>query len=268
MEQHGFSIEGDYSDAIAQRAHLLSRVDVRVKLLASVAALGVAISAHGTALPLVMLAVGVILCLLMGVRPAPLAARLVAPFSIAAVLVAGQMFFWRGETLFTLPAGPWGALIATREGMDHGLLLAARVLGSVAVMVALGYSTPFQSLLAAAHWLRAPAIVVEIASLMYRYLFLLRDEASTMMQAQRVRLGYVGYRRSLRSAAAVCGMSFARAYDRASDIHRAMLSRGYTGEMRAGGLRPLGRRDYAQLLVCLAALAAAWVVDLEGLWRF
>lgn len=121
-----------------------------------------------------------------------------------------------------------------REGARRS---SGRVLGAMAVLLVLGFTTPFQEVLAAARWCRAPAAVVELASLMYRYLFLLRDEAATMMAAQRIRLGYTDYHRGVRCLAAVCGMSFARADDRAADVHRAMVCRGYQGD--AWGTSPV-----------------------------
>ncbi|MBI3946173.1 MAG: cobalt ECF transporter T component CbiQ [Armatimonadetes bacterium] len=260
MAQHAFETGREYADAVAWSGRRLQGVDVRVKLAVALTALGVTIGARGPALPLAMLAASVAACLAMRVRPGLLAARLAAPFSVAAVVMAGQLFFWKGQPLFALSVGPW-TVTATQEGLSHGMLIGARVLGAVGIVLALSFSTPFPQLLAAARWLRAPAIAVELAALIYRYLFLLREEAETMLQAQRARLGYADRRRGLRSAAALGGMAFVRVYDRATDIHRAMLCRGYTGEFQGTRLLPAGRREALHLLTGLTLLAVVYCLS-------
>lgn len=260
MQQHVFEIEGGYADEVAQECHCLTGIDVRVKVIVAAVALGITIGARGMALPLAMLVLGVAGALWAGARPAALVTRLFAPFGVAAVVILGQLFFWEGRPLFTLALGPW-TLTGTQEGLHHGLLIGTRVVGAVAIATALSFSTPFQHLLVAARWFRAPAVMVELASLIYRYLFLLREETLTVMRAQRSRLGYADYRRSLRSAAALCGMAFVRAYDRALAIHQAMLCRGYQGELHGDRLRPAGWREAAQIAVGLVILAVAFYLD-------
>lgn len=80
---------------------------------------------------------------------------------------------------------------------------------------------------------------------MYRYSFLLLDEASTMWTAQKSRLGYVSWKKTIHSLGILGGLLVIRAFDRAERTHDAMCARGYEG----GGiltipLPPWGKKEY------------------------
>ena len=105
----------------------------------------------------------------------------------------------------------------------------------------------------ALRFLRVPTTLVSVVGLLYRYLFVLVDEAERMQRARQQRGG-----RSLggaRGAAALLGTLFLRAHERATQVHRAMLARGLAGEARVASDLRLRAVD-----LLFAALAAALVL--------
>jgi len=79
--------------------------------------------------------------------------------------------------------------------------------------------------------LRLPRVFVSQVLLLYRYLFVLVEEGLRLMRARNARAGF-GSGRGLRVYASMIASLFLRTSDRAGRIHRAMLARGFTGEIR------------------------------------
>jgi cobalt/nickel transport system permease protein len=95
--------------------------------------------------------------------------------------------------------------------------------------------------------------------LMWRYLFVLVDEAMRLMRARAARSGAHessgakvggGLAWRARVAGGMAGNLFLRAFERSDRIHVAMLSRGYDGEVR--------------LLPLTAMTGARWAILLAG----
>jgi cobalt/nickel transport system permease protein len=133
-----------------------------------------------------------------------------------------------------------------------GVIVAKALLCAGATLV-LAATTPMSALLQALRFLRVPATLVSVVGLLYRYLFVLVDEAERMQRARLQRGG-----RSLggaRGAAALLGALFLRAHERATQVHRAMLARGLAGEARLASDLHLHAAD-----LLFATLAAALVL--------
>ncbi len=120
-------------------------------------------------------------------------------------------------------------------GGDHPraiALLEKTYLSAVAVLVVAG-TTPLPALLEGFAKLGAPRILVSVIQFLYRYLFVVSEQAQHMRIAALCRAGMA--RRSrlqrFRAAAGALGVLFARSYLRAGGIHRAMLARGYDGRL-------------------------------------
>jgi cobalt/nickel transport system permease protein len=181
------------------------------------------------------------------------------PFLLAAFPV---LFTVGGEPLFSVTIGPW-TLTATVQGLERFASIAWKSWLSVQVAILLTATTPFPSLLQAMRSVRIPAVLVAIIALMWRYTFVLADEAKRLMRARDARSGDAS-RPGLRSggtlrwrAAVTGGMAgslFLRSYERAERVHSAMVSRGYDGEIRSLPQPPLSpalRRLTAVALVLM-----------------
>jgi cobalt/nickel transport system permease protein len=91
-------------------------------------------------------------------------------------------------------------------------------------------STGFETLCAGLIRLKVPKVFAVQLLFMYRYIFVLFDEALRMLRAHTLR-SFRAYP-DIRILGSFIGQLLLRSMDRAERIHRAMLSRGFNGEIR------------------------------------
>jgi cobalt/nickel transport system permease protein len=107
--------------------------------------------------------------------------------------------------------------------------------------------------------------LVSVVSFMYRYMYVIADEALRLNRARQARSATPGPKAggSLRWRAKVLGgmigSLFLRSYERSERVYAAMLSRGFDGSFRTVKMEPLRRHDLASVVAffaCLLAVAA------------
>ena len=103
-------------------------------------------------------------------------------------------------------------------------------LSAVAVLLLAG-TTSLPALLNGLERLGAPRMLVLVTQFLYRYLFVISEQAQHMRLAAASRHGDPRFHRKgrFRAAAGALAVLFARSYYRAEGIHRAMLARAFTG---------------------------------------
>ena len=89
------------------------------------------------------------------------------------------------------------------------------------------YSAPVPDQLAALRCLRVPRPWTEILGFWGRYHAVLGQEWHRLELARRARTLHTDRRREFTTLANTLGLLFIRAYERAEQVHRAMLARGY-----------------------------------------
>lgn len=188
-------------------------------------------------------------------------AAVALPFALAAVTVS---FTTPGSPLLTMQMLGW-RLALTEAGLVRFASILLRSWLSVQMAVVLAASTPFPDLLQAMRGLGLPQVLVAIAGLAYRYLFVIGDEARRMMRARRARSGLPdapgggegrGVLWRARVAGSMAGSLFVRSIERSERIYDAMVARGYDGEMRSLSSSALRPRDWLAALPFTLALAA------------
>jgi cobalt/nickel transport system permease protein len=113
-----------------------------------------------------------------------------------------------------------------------GMLLGKSYLSALAVL-ALVSTTPLPQLLRGLEMLGVPRFLLMVAQFLYRYLFVISEEAQHMRVAAASRGSAAAPRRArFRAAAGALAVLFARSYARAEAIHRAMAARGFQGRFR------------------------------------
>ena len=191
-------------------------------------------------------------------------AFLVLPFILAALPV---LFTTPGKAWLDLPLGPW-TLTLTAAGLARFSSVVLKSWLSVQAGILLAASTPFPQLLMAMRALRVPRLLVGVFGLMWRYLFVLADEALRLMRARDARsaavTGQGGSSVIWRAKVTgyMAGSLFLRGYERSERIYDAMLARGYDGEVRALPLSPMTRTQKVVLAVGLAILAGILALEL------
>jgi cobalt/nickel transport system permease protein len=91
----------------------------------------------------------------------------------------------------------------------------------------LSSTTPFAELLGVMRRLHLPGILITMLALMYRYLFVLVDEAERMSRARACRSFRPGRARLWWIRGGILGQIFVRSTERAERIHAAMTARGW-----------------------------------------
>lgn len=154
-----------------------------------------------------------------------------------------------------LPFGGIFALISWLSG-DNGRaveLILKSYLSALAVLVLMG-TTTLPELVRTLELIKVPPFLLTVMQFLYRYLFVVLDEASHMRSAAASRGGM-----TFRAATGVLAVLFARSYSRAEGIHRAMMARGFDGRFRLLAARRFSAADaqFAAITILLLLLLRA-----------
>jgi cobalt/nickel transport system permease protein len=194
-------------------------------------------------------------------------AMLALPFVLAALPV---IFTTPGVEFFSITLGPW-TLTASLAGLERFLSIAVKSWISLQGAILLAATTEFPDLLAAMRAVRVPRLLVAIFGLMWRYLFVLVDEAMRLMRARAARSGISADPKlkpggsivwRARVVGGMAGSLFLRALERSDRIYMAMVSRGYDGEVRLVPLPVLKPFDWVILSTGVTVLVLLEMVAL------
>lgn len=152
------------------------------------------------------------------------------PFSFGLLtFVFMALFFGVGSHILEL--GVFN-LAVTSDGFNLGFLVFARMLGGFTCLAFLALTTPMTELFSVLEIVKIPKIVLELAMLMYRYIFVFLDEAINMYHAQETRLGYSSLKKSFKSMGMLGSNLFIRTWLKGEQTYTAMESRCYEGSMK------------------------------------
>jgi cobalt/nickel transport system permease protein len=249
-----------FLDPYRARQSLIHKLDPRVKLVLTLAFILTAALVPAGAWPVYILLVAWVLSIELlselGIRYVLKRAFLALPFVLAALPV---IFTMAGPTLFQFTIGQW-TLTASLTGLERFISVSLKSWISVQAAIVLASSTPFPELLLAMRAIKIPRLLVAIFGLMWRYLFVLADEAIRLLRARSARSGSsdptnkkaggsLAWR--ARVTGGMAGNLFLRGFERSDRIYMAMLSRGYDGEVRT---LPLPQLRFPQRLVVVFIL--------------
>lgn len=111
-------------------------------------------------------------------------------------------------------------------------------------------TTPANVLLHGLESLGVPRALILVIQFLYRYLFVISEQAQHMRLAASSRQGL-----NFRAAAGALSALFARSWERADGIYQAMLSRGFSGRFPMISAARFGAMDAAFLFVAIATSA-------------
>ena len=244
-----------YIDRFAQGHSPVHRLDARGKLLAVLAYSGVLISFNRYAVSeLAAMAVMPLAMLWFGRVPVGFALRrviILGPFILMLAMI-GPLY---DASLHPVVLGPWRFAIA--GGFLTAADVAVKFALGVLALTAMTCTTPFALLLEAMRKLFMPKLLVMQLGFLYRYIFVLIDEAMRIRRARDFRgAAAAPPGRKLAAAGGVIGSLFVRTLERSERIHVAMGARGYRGEPHSLSRLHFGRGDVVFLIVTAAYLAA------------
>ncbi len=150
-----------------------------------------------------------------------------------------------------------------QTGLERLIGVALKSWLSVQAAVLLAASTRLPDLLAALRALKTPRLLVAVIGLMWRYMFVLVDEAARLLRARQARssdLPQEGCKSGgslLWRAKVTGGMAgglFLRSIERSERVYAAMLARGYDGSPRVLAQPALTGKDWLFLMAGLLVL--------------
>jgi cobalt/nickel transport system permease protein len=242
-----------------KKEHFLSKADARMKLLVVLALLVMVLSYKGILFPLLIAASCFLVCLKMRIPSRVLLLRFSQPMFIALVVLLLKFFFTGDETLFSVNL--FGMeIIGHKDGLIEGLSISSRIMGGVSLIVVLGFATPFTEFMAGLSWLRVPKQFVEIMMFAYRYIFVFLEDALTIYNAQKNRLGYAGVRKGLNSFGILTGSLVLRGFEQSQKTSEAMIQRGYTGNMPFLKGHPLKTGEVVLAAALIIFAGAIWMI--------
>jgi cobalt/nickel transport system permease protein len=230
----------------------IHRLDPRAKIVGLLGVTAIAVSA-----PLELWPVWVMCLLVLGGCAA--VARVPAGALWRRVRVVLPLVLLVGALVPFVRPGGWSVALGPFTAHEAGLVVFAAVAAKAVIGTAsaalLGATTTFPAVLRGLEALRVPRLLVLIAGLMYRYLFVITEEVTRTRDALVSRAYRPRHALQAGAMGSAAGALFLRSYLRGERVHLAMLARGYSGRMPE--LSPL--RLAATDLVFVAAVLAALV---------
>ena len=262
-----------YLERQAYRDSALHRLDARVKILASFAAI-IAIVAvpYSTA---VYVAGGVLFLLfallwaLSGTSPAVYAKRLAVIVPIWGIVILFQVFvtnpyYTEYHVAVTLPFG----VEIYAESVEFAAILAVKFLVSISFIILLSVTTKLQDLLQGAGRLGLPAEFGLALGMMIRYLFVFGYIFRKVNEALATRCFHpfdrnLPYRYRIRQLGYTIGTLFLRSYEQGERVFVSMLCRGYGKHSHLFiEKKPFTRPDWAFLSLSLSWTLGALLLGL------
>jgi len=102
---------------------------------------------------------------------------------------------------------------------------------AVLATIMLSSTTKFHKLLKGFELLKFPKIMIMMLAFMYRYVFILVDEAHRMERARDSRYFGGEYLRQIKIICNIIGLLFIRAYERGERVYQSMSARGFDGNI-------------------------------------
>ena len=160
-----------------------------------------------------------------------------------------------GRAALILPFSATFALLTWWSGDSlRALALAEKsFLSGMAALLLVG-TTPLTGWTAALESWRVPRMLILVIQFVYRYLFVIAEQAQRMRWAALCRKG--SQSGSFRLAAGLVGVLFARSWQRADGIYHAMLARGFRGRFVPAPPAPVRAPDALFFSTCLAGCLA------------
>ncbi|MDP3104745.1 MAG: cobalt ECF transporter T component CbiQ [Candidatus Methanoperedens sp.] len=217
-------------DTIAH-TNKLRHVDTRLKVVFAITTLLITVASTSPIPPILAFLTATILILF----PAKIKLRtylllLLTPlfFGLVSLLLMSLFFGYADSPLYSFDILSH-TFVVQREGVNMGLLVASRTFAGSACLFFLALTTPMTELFSGLRWLRIPEVVIELAMIIYRYIFVFLEEAERMWLASQMR-GESNFRTKIEVFSMLACTLFLRTIHQGEKLFVAMNSRCYDGE--------------------------------------
>ncbi|MFN2239105.1 MAG: cobalt ECF transporter T component CbiQ [Thermoanaerobaculia bacterium] len=240
-----------------ERPGLMQRIDPRAKLISLLVLLLAGALCREIFPLLALFLLAAALALLPAGSPRGGVVRLWGITSLfTAVIIAPALFVTPGPAIARV-----AGLEITATGARTAAFLYLRTMSAATFGWVLITTTPWSSILGALRSLRVPAVIVLILQMTYRYIFVLLQSAKDLLVAARSRiLRKPDGKAARRVAGGLGGALLSRSILLSGDVHAAMISRGFHGDVRLLDAPRAGVRDWAVVALAIAVAATAVII--------
>ncbi len=247
------------ADDLSRRRGLLQALDPRTKLVSLFTLIVVAVMVKSLPVLGGLFLLATLLAITSAVTPARLARQVwLGVLLFTGVIALPATVLVPGDAIARVPLLHWPI---TQEGLRSAAFLVGRSETAASLALLLILTTPWPHVLKALRIFRVPVALVVILGMTERYIFVFLHAASDMFEARRSRMvGRLSSRQRRRLATASAGVLLGKALDLSTDVHLAMISRGYRGEAHLLEDFRMTWRDWAALAgTATFAAAALWL---------
>jgi len=186
----------------------------------------------------------VVLCILISIRAnifQEYGTKLIFPILLSLCIIIIQSLTY-GSTRFDL-----GIISVYKEGFEYGFLIFSRVFAATSLTILMLSTASETEIIETIRWYRIPGTLLDISSLMMRYIKAFSTESKKMKLAQQSRCGFsrsCGFKDKMQAISSITAALIARALTRAEQVYRAMISRGWKKDQNLiSGYQPLNKND-------------------------
>ena len=244
------------AEHMADGGGALQRIDPRVKVVGLLGLIIAVAASHALWVLGAMFAFAIVLATLSRISLRKLSGWVWAPV----LFVTGTIAL---PALFLTPGRPvlvWGPIAVHEQGIRSAAFLLSRAETAATLSALLVLTTPWPWVLKSLRIFKVPIVLVAILGMTYRYIFVILQTALDMFESRRSRtVGELNPAESRRLAASAAGVLLSKSFQLSGDVHLAMRSRGYRGEIHV--LQDFRARasDWGWLAgFVVLALAALW----------
>lgn len=214
-------------------ANALRDVNPRLKLALGLCSILVCVFSTSPLAPLLVAATIGAATVFLAKIPARFYLKLLAvPLAFALLSCAAVIFVRGGDAIFTFTSSILGVrLEISQDGLNLALLLLARTIGGMSSLFFIALTTPMIEVFSILKSVGLPGFLIELSMLIYRYIFVLLDQAATIHSAQTMRLGGSNMRSALSAFSMLTSVLFLSAWEQGERLIVAMDSRCYDGRL-------------------------------------
>ncbi len=141
----------------------------------------------------------------------------------------------------------------THEGILIVLRMFLKVFNSLSLTFFILNTISFSRLIKALRTIRVPSIFILIITLSYKFIFILSYTVEEMYMSLKARwIGGFNQAKTRRIIAGRMGFMFKKSWLRYEETYRAMVAKGYTGEVKITGVEKIKLQEVGLLLLFTA----------------
>jgi cobalt/nickel transport system permease protein len=210
----------------------LKNIDMRLKVIFTVITLLITVASTSPIPPLMtFITVSALIIFCAKIRLKTYFFLLITPlvFGLVSLLLMSLFFGYANSPLFSFKILSH-IFIVQKDGVNMGLLIISRTLAGSGCLFFLALTTPMTELFIGLKWLRFPDVVIELAMIIYRYVFVFLEEAERMFLASQMR-GENDFRSKIEVFSMLAGTIFLRTINQGEKLFVAMNARCYEGKI-------------------------------------